>query len=64
LEVGIGCRGVNLGAIVQEVRSRKQGQHLNTPKKKLPSLAYFITIIQLIDKNSYKELKMRVGFVV
>jgi hypothetical protein len=33
-------------------------------KKKLPSLAYFITTIQVVSKKSYKEQRKKVGFVV
>jgi hypothetical protein len=60
LELDVGCKGVNLQppiiTILLEGRSRKQGQHLSTQKiNKLSSLVYFITIIQLIGKKSYKD---------
>jgi hypothetical protein len=49
--------------IPQEVRVKEQGQCFSA-KKKLQSLAWFIKTTQVIDKNSHKEPKKRVGFVV
>jgi hypothetical protein len=36
-------------------KTRGQGQHLITSQKELPSLAYFTTTIQVVNKKSYKE---------
>jgi hypothetical protein len=41
--------------VLQEVRSKEQGQYLITQEKnKLLSLAYFTMIIQVVNKKSYK----------
>jgi hypothetical protein len=32
-----------------------QGQHFIIPQKKLPSLIYFTTTIEIISKRSYKK---------
>jgi len=45
LEFDVGCKGVNLQppiiAILQEVRSRKQGQHFSTKKKTILTCLFY-----------------------
>ncbi len=35
-------------------KTKGRGQHFNIPQKELPSLAYFITTTQIVNKKSYK----------
>jgi hypothetical protein len=41
-----------------EIKTKEQGQHLII-KKKLTSITYFITTIQIINKKSHKEQKKK-----
>jgi hypothetical protein len=36
-------------------KTKRQGWHLITPQKELPSLTYFTTTTQVVNKKSYKE---------
>ncbi len=46
--------------VLQGVRPRGQGHHLITPLKELPSLIYFTTTTQVVNKKSYKEQRRKV----